>query len=257
MKTPSLTSLCAVGVLVAAGSAQAQFTVNNGNSPISAFSGYAIGGTGALAFSDTQSSPSGLTIAGGSAVNTSGGNAMGETFLWSGATATLDAFAFVSTGEGGNQTYQPFLFDLGSSTHGGSATGFIPGNQVNLLATGNITDPALNSGLTQLEIDIAGGVTLVSGQSYAVGSQNTSGTFDLNLQKSSGGQSDVNGEGFTFSGGLSSANADNPSPFSGSPRNLFLGLYTTAAVPEPCTMALFGLGAMALTSLRRAANSLS
>jgi len=231
--------------------AQAQFEVYN-NTITTAFQSAAIGPSGGtLAFSDTAASPSGYTIAGGSAITGSANAALGETFYWSGATAELTAFALVSTGEGGSQTYQPFLFDLGSSLFNSSTTGFAPNNYVNMLATGTITDPALSSGLHQLEIDIAAGVTLTQGQSYAIGLQNTSANWDIFLQKSSGGQSDPDGEGFTFSGGLSSTAYDNPSPFAGSPRDVFMGLYTTTAVPEPSTIALGVIGASSFLLRRR------
>jgi hypothetical protein len=239
------------GVLVLSATAQAQYSVFNNtistqfqNTPIDP------SGTGTLGFSDALTTPSGSTISGGSSVNFATGTAIGETFLWSGASTTLTAFSFVDTGGGGATTYQPFLFDLGTSTYGGSATGFIPGNFSNLLPTGTVQPPALSSGLNAVEIDLTTPVNLVSGQSYALGFQAT-GSVDLNFQKSSGGQSDPNGEGFTFSGGLSSSSADNPSPFSGSPRNLFVGLYTVAAVPEPSTYALFGGGLALLGLVRR------
>jgi hypothetical protein len=232
--------------------AQGQFYVYDNSPSITSFTATSLGTDlgGSLAFNTTAASPSGATIAGGASQGFTGGTATGETFYWSGATATLGAFALVPTGSASSQTYQPFLFDLGSSLYNLGSTVFQPGNEVNLLATENITVPGLSGGDRQLEIDIAGGVTLTSGESYAIGLQNTSGTFGVTLDRSSGAQSDPDGVGFTFSGGLSSMANDNSSPFSGSPRDLFLGLYTET-VPEPSTIALGVIGTSALLLRRR------
>jgi hypothetical protein len=251
MKTTLIATALGGSFLIIGINTQAQYSVYN-NTVGTQFQSTPIdpSGTGSLGFSDALTTPSGSTIAGGSAVGLSSDGAIGETFLWSGATTTLTAFSFVDTGGGGVGTYQPFLFDLSSPTYGGSATGFIPGDYSNLLPTGTVEPPALGSGLNALEIDLSIPVTLVSGQSYALGFQSENGTVDIDFQKSSGGQSDPDGEGFTFTGGLSSSSADNPSPFSGSPRNLFTGLYTEA-VPEPSCCALLGGALAAIGVVRR------
>src|ERR1017187_8095869 len=94
--------------------------------------------------------------------------------------------------------------------------------------------PAAQGSANFLEFDFSGAdaITLASGHSYAFGLLNNNGTSDLNYRRSSGAQSDPNGDGFTLAS--LSALTDTAAPYSGSVHNSFIGVYTTT-VPEPST----------------------
>jgi hypothetical protein len=239
-----------VFILTLAGSANANVTMNNNAvGAATSFQTFSISGVnGTLAFQSILASPAGATIQGGASQGpVTVGTAWGETFNWTGGGATLSAIDIIDNGGGGAATYQPFLFDLGTSLFNTPSSQFNPSTQVNLLSTITLTPSPFGSA-NFLEFDFSGAdaITLTTGHSYAFGLLNNNATSDMNYRRSSGAQSDPNGDGFTFTS--FSATADNASPYSTSVRNSFIGVYTI--VPEPSSLALVGLstvlGAFAL-----------
>jgi hypothetical protein len=256
MKTSRIAALVifVVAMSLATSTARAQYsvftgTINGNQFPTSPLNS---SGTGSLTYTDSiANNDSGLGISTGVEQNFNGPNsALGETFYWSGATTKLTAASFVQTFGGGSGQYQPFLFDLGNTqTYGGSNTTFVPNNYTNLLPLGEVQPPALgNNSYVDLEVDFTTPITLLSGHSYAYGFQNIDSITDSNFQKTAGGQSDSDGEGFVFTGNLNSTDPDTPVTFESNPRNLFLGLYTA---PEPTSLSLLSLGAIGFLSRRR------
>jgi hypothetical protein len=246
-----------VSAVALATSIQAQVTINNiGFGTATTFPTFSISGlNGPLSFQDVLASPAGATLQGGTVQGAIAANsAIGEIFNWGGSANgnVLSAISIIDAGGGGASTYQPFLFDLGTSLFNTTAATFNPSAQVNLFAASTVTPPPLGSA-NFLEFDFSGAdlVTLTVGHSYAFGLLNTSGTPDFNFRRSSGAQSDPNGVPFQIlSGGLSGTTANVPG-YGGGPRNIFIGIYTTQPVPEPATMALFGLGALGALVIRR------
>jgi hypothetical protein len=242
---------CAVASAVAlATSIQAQVTINNSSfGTATTFPTYSISGlNGPLSFQDVLASPAGATLQGGVVQGAIAANtAIGEIFNWTGSANgnVLSAISIVDAGGGGGDTYQPFLFDLGTGLFNTTSATFNPSAQVDLFANSTVTLPALGSA-NFLEFDFSGAdlVTLTVGHSYAFGLLNTSGTPSFNFRRSNGAQSDPNGVPFQItSGGLSGTTANVPG-YGGGPRNIFIGIYTEP-VPEPATMALLGLGILA------------
>jgi len=217
------------------------------------FQSFSIVGGAALGFSSIGTTPAGATLAGGAAQGANIAAITGETFIWTGAASTLSAIAVIDTGAGGGDTYQPFLFNLGTGVYNTPSSQFNLSAQTDLLgASDSVTLPGVSSGKTQLEIDFSGAdqITLQTGDTYAFGLLYTGGsTANLNFERSSGAQSDPNGDGFTATG--LSATADNAAPYSGSVRNEFIGVYATTPVPEPSTYAMLGGGLTLLGGLRR------
>jgi hypothetical protein len=244
----------ALAVLALAGlavSANAQVSMNNiavGTS--NSFPTFSISGVnGSLAFQSDLTTPAGATIQGGTSQGpVTVGTGWGEIFNYSGVAATLGAIAIINNGGGGQATYQPFLFNLGPTI---ITTGtFNPSAQVNLLAAQTIQPGAAGSA-NFLEFDFAGtdAITLISGDSYAFGLVNNNGTSDMNYRRSNGAVSDPNGDGFTLSS--LSATTDTSTPYSGSVRNSYIGVYTITSSPEPSTLAFLGIGLVAGVMIRR------
>jgi hypothetical protein len=143
------------------------------------------------------------------------------------------------------------LYNLGTTIYSSGSQDFNPSAQTNLLASGDSITAGATGGNNFEELDFAGAdatVTLITGDSYAFTLLNTSGS-NLNVFRSSGTQSDPNGDGYTFSS--TSATTDNAQPFSGAGiRNLFIGVYATP-VPEPTSVSLIGVASLGLISRRR------
>jgi hypothetical protein len=248
-KCPS--AVAALVVLTA--TSHAAVSMNNiGVGSATTFPTFSISGVnGSLAFQSILAAPAGATIQGGASQGpVAVGTGWGETFNWTGGAATLSAVSIINNGGGGVGTYQPFLFDLGTTIFNLTSSQFNPSTQVNLLSTVTL-QPGPQGSPNFVEFDFSGAdaITLTANHSYAFGLLNNNSTSDLNYRRSSGAQSDPNGDGFTFSG--FSATSDNASPYSGAVRNSFIGVYTTT-VPEPSCLALLGLGSVfGMLSLRR------
>ena len=152
---------------------------------------------------------------------------------------TLSAISIIDNGGNGLATYQPFLFNLGTTVFNAPSSVFNPSLHLNLLSSVTLQPPPLGSA-NFLEFDFSGAdaVRLTTGDSYAFGLIHIAGTNDLSYQRSSGAQSDPNGDGFTLSG--LTATVDNAAPYSTAVRNSFIGAYTV--VPEPSALALTGFG---------------
>jgi hypothetical protein len=209
------------------------------------------GANGALAFQDVIGITGGTSLQGpgNSAQGTVANNGFGEIFNWTGSSSTLSALSIIDTGGGGTATYQPFLFNLGTTIYNSTAGAFNPSTQVNLLGNYTLTPPALGSA-NFLEFDFTGldAITLTPGDSYAFGLLNNNNSSSMAFLRSGGGSSDPNGVGFT----LTSLSATSISAgFSGNNRTAFIGVYTVAAVPEPSTYAMLGGGLTVLVGLRR------
>jgi hypothetical protein len=250
-------TLAIVSALALATNAYANITLNNiGVGTSTSFPSFSISGVnGALSWSDVLASPAGATIAGGQAQGAVAANtAWGEVFVWGGSANgdVLSAFSMIENGGGGAATYQPFLFDLGTLTFNANSSTFNPSSYANLLSTVTVQPGAMGS-RNFLEFDFTGSdaVTLTVGHSYAFGLLNNNGISDMNFQRASGTQPNPNGAPFQIlSGGLSGTSATVPG-WGGGPRNMFVGIYTTA-VPEPASMTLMGLGTLAgLLFIRR------
>jgi hypothetical protein len=247
-----LHTLLAASAMALTASASASVTMNNSAvSTATTFPTYSISGVnGSLAFQSILATPSGATIQGGASQGpVSVGTGWGETFNWTGGGDTLEAISIIDNGGGGGGTYQPFLFDLGTTVYNLTSSQFNPSAQVNLLSTLTLQPPPFGSA-NFLEFDFSGAdaITLTTGHSYAFGLLNNNATSDMNYRRSSGAQSDPNGDGFTFAS--FTATSDNASPYSGSVRNSFIGIYTVA-VPEPSSLALFIGAALGALSLHR------
>lgn len=248
-------TLAALSVLAMSVPAYAAITLDNAATS-AAFPATSISGVnGNLSFSDVQASPAGSTIAGGTSQGAFAANsALGEVFQWTGSANgnVFSAFSIIDNGGGGASTYQPFLFDLGTGyTFNANGSTFNPSLYTDLFSAVTVTPPALGSA-NFLEFNLSGSdaVTLNVGDTYAFGLLNTSGTPDFSFQRSNGTQADPNGAPFQIlSGGLSGTSATVPG-YGGGPRNLFVGVYTTA-VPEPGSMALLSLGALIGTFMVR------
>jgi hypothetical protein len=252
MKT-HIKTLVILTALALATSVQAQVLNNIGVGSATDFPTFSISGNnGVLSFETIGTTPAGATIAGGGPQGTPGaGNSFGEIFNWAGSANGnyLSAISFIVTGDSGGDTYQPFLFNLGTTVYNSlSSPTFNPSIQVNLFgASDSITVPALGS-RNFVEIDLSGSdmVNLITGDSYAFGLFSTSSSASLTFLRASGTQSDPNGEPYTLAGGPSSATTDNVGGgYGGGPRNDFVGIYTVMSVPEPSSMALMGLGVLA------------
>jgi len=238
-------------------SVQAQVSLNNSTfGTATSFPTFSISGAnGSLSFQDLLSTPSGATLQGGATQGAIAANsAIGEVFNWAGSVNgnTLSAVTIVDKGGGGGDTYEPFLMDLGTTVFNTTSSSFNPSLHANLFDGSTISLPALGSG-NFLEFDLAGAdqVTLTVGHSYAFGLLNTAGTPSFNFLRSSGAQSDPNGVPFQIAtGGLTGTSATVPGYGSG-PRNIFVGLYTIASVPEPSSMALLGGSIIMFSALRR------
>ncbi|MGD0261172.1 MAG: hypothetical protein ABSD29_15280 [Verrucomicrobiota bacterium] len=250
---PQVKVLIAISMLALAASGQAAISLNNNSlGSATSFPTYSISGNnGTLFFQDTLSTPSGATLQGGASQGYTANQGFGEIFNYTGPSgATLSAISIIDTGGGGTATFQPFLFDLGSGIYNAGSSQFNPSIQVNLISTPTLTPPALGSA-NFLEFDFSGAdaISLNSGDSYAFGLLNNNNNTGMTFLRSSGTQSDPNGDGFTLTS--LSATSDNASPFSSAVRTLFVGVYTIAAVPEPSLFALGGLGLAMLLILRR------
>ena|ERR1039457_499930 len=245
-------ALCG-SVLAMSVPAYASITLNN-TATSAAFPATSISGlNGNLSYSDVLGSPAGATIAGGVTQGPwATSTALGEVFQWGGSANgnVLSAFSIIDQGGGGASTYQPFLFDLGPGyTFNANGSTFNPSLYTDLFSAVTVTPPALGSG-NFLEFNLNGSdaVTLNVGDTYAFGLLNTSGTPDFNILRASGTQPDPNGAPFQIlTGGLSGTSATVPG-YGGGPRNLFVGVYT---VPEPTSMALLGMGALAGAAMMR------
>jgi hypothetical protein len=229
-----------VSILTLVGSAHANVTMNNNVvGAATSFQTYSISGVnGTLAFQSILPSPAGATIQGGASQGAVPvGTAWGEVFNWTGGGLTLSAIAIIDNGGGGVGTYQPFLFDLGTSLFNAPSSVFDPSNHVSLLSATTLAPPAFGSA-NFLEFDFSGAdaITLTTGHSYAFGLLNNNATSDMTYRRSNGVQSDPNGDGFTFTS--FSATGDNAAPYSSAVRNSFIGVYT---IPEPSPLALLGL----------------
>lgn len=246
MKT-TIRNLAFCGNIVAAlalnYSASANVTINYGSMGSSnSFPTTAISGAnGTLFFQDALTTPANATLQGSTSVQpaVTANTGWGEVFNYVGASSILSAITIIDKGGGGNGTYQPFLFNLGTTIY--QNTTFNPSTQINLLGNYTLHPPALASA-NFLEFDFSGAdaITLTSGNSYAFGLLNNNGISDLPYLRG-GSQLDLKGDGFTLTG--LSATVDNPEPYVGSVRNSFIGVYTEP-VPEPAAMALLGLGAL-------------
>jgi hypothetical protein len=237
-----------------AASANAAVTINNNSvGAATDFPTFSISGVnGNLAFESVLSTPAGATLQGGASQGpVTVGTGWGEVFNYTGGAAKLGAVSIIDNGGGGAGTYQLFLFDLGTGLFNTTSSQFNPSTQVNLFGTQTVQPPAFGSA-NFLEFDLSGtdAVTLTTGHSYAFGLVNNNGTSDMNYRRSNGAVSDPNGDGFTFSG--FSATSDNASPYSGSVRNSYIGVYTLA-VPEPSSIAFLGLGLASLIIRQRKA----
>jgi hypothetical protein len=253
INTSTKAALAALASAGLAASADAQINISTGTVGAStSFSASSLSGAnGSLVFQSVLASPVGTTIQGGSSQGpVTGGTGWGEVFNYSGVAATLGAISIITTGNGGTGTYQAFLFNLGPTLFNTPSSTFNPSTQANLLATQTI-QPGGHGSSTFLEFDFSGAdaVTLVSGDSYAFGLVNNGGTSDLNYLRSGGGSGDPNGDGFTLAS--LGATTDNASPYSGSVRTSFIGVYTLSSSPEPTTMALMGLGLAVGVMIRR------
>ena len=209
------------------------------------------GANGTLAFQDVIGTTGGTSLQGpgNSPQGTVANNGFGEIFNWTGSSSTLSALSIIDTGGGGTATYQPFLFNLGTTIYNSTSSTFNPSTQVNLLGNYTVTPPALGSA-NFLEFDFTGldAITLTPGDSYAFGLLNNNSSTSLAFLRSGGGSSDPDGVGFT----LTSLSATSTSAgFSGNNRTAFTGVYTVAAVPEPSTYAMLGGGLTLLGGLRR------
>jgi hypothetical protein len=210
------------------------------------------GFNGNRSFSDILASPAGGTIAGGQSQGAFGASVgWGEIFKWGGSANgdVLSAFSMVFNAANNSDTYQLFLLDLGTGTFNTTSSSFNPSLHANLLGASTFSISGLSAGPRSfVEFDLSGSdaITLTVGNSYAFGlldgAGNTgTGTF---FQRDSGVQGDPNGVPFvTGPNGLSDTGATVPG-WGGGPRNIMFALYTTP-VPEPSTMALLGLGALA------------
>jgi hypothetical protein len=250
----SLKCLSVLSALAVVASANATVSINNNSlGAATDFPTFSISGAnGNLAFESVLTTPAGATLQGGASQGPVGvGTGWGETFNYTGGAAKLSAVSIIDNGGGGVGTYQLFLFDLGTGLFNTPSSQFNPSTQVNLFGTQTVQPPAFGSA-NFLEFDLSGtdAVTLTTGHSYAFGLINNNATSDLNIRRSSGAQSDPNGDGFTLSG--LSATSDNAAPYSGSVRNSFIGVYTLA-VPEPASIAFLGLGLAALLIRQRKA----
>ena len=239
MKTEvkALTALC---MLVLAASAQATIGLNNISRGSSTdFPTYSISGVnGTLFFESVLTTPSGYTLAGGASQGYTASQGFGEVFNYTGSSgAALGAITIVDTGGGGTATFQPFLFDLGTSIYNQPTSQFNPSAQVNLLSTTTVTPPAFGSA-NFLEFDFSGAdaISLTTGHSYAFGLLNNNANNAMYFERSSGGASDPNGDGFTLTS--LSVTSDNASPWSSAVRTMMIGVYTV--VPEPSSLALIG-----------------
>lgn len=235
--------------------AYAAITLNNAATS-AAFPATSISGVnGTLSFSDVLASPAGATIAGGQSQGAFAANtALGEVFQWGGSANgnVLSAFSIIDLGGGGASTYQPFLFDLGTGyTFNANGSTFNPSLYTDLFSAVTVTPPAFaSSQFLEFNLNGSDAVTLKVGDTYAFGLLNTSGTPDFAFLRASGTQPDPNGAPFQIlTGGLTGTSATVPG-YGGGPRNLFVGVYTTA-VPEPASMTLLGLGALVGTFVIR------
>jgi len=253
-----ITTLAIISTLALAASSYGSVTLSTaavGSS--TAFSASSLSGlNGNLSFSDIGSG--GASIGGAQVQGGFGtGVAWGEVFNWAGSANgdVLSAYSMILVGANPSRTYQPVLLDLGTSIYNGFATPFNPSLHPNLLGSSTVTLPNVGAN-TFLEFDLSGSdaVTLTVGHSYAFGLWNvdasTVGT-DVYFLRAAGVVADPNGMPFyTGANGINDTSAQ-CSGWGGSARNILVGLYTTP-VPEPSTMTLLGLGALAgLGYLRR------
>jgi len=225
--------------------------INNTLGSATSFPSFAISGNnGSLAFQDVIGTTGGSSLQGpgNSPQGTVANNGFGEIFNWTGSSSTLSALSIIDTGGGGTPTYQPFLFDLGTSIFNSTSSTFNPSTQVDLLSNITVTPPALGSA-NFLEFDFSGtdAITLLTGHSYAFGLLNNNNDSSLTFLRSGGGSSDPNGIGFSLT---SLSATSETSGFSGNNRTAFIGIYTVP-VPEPATYALFGGGLALLGFARR------
>lgn len=207
---------------------------------------------GTLALSTVNASVgSGGTLANKQPQGVVAGGVIGEIFY--GVSGDLSAVSLNFVFSPSNSNFRPLLFDLGvgkANTYGVSA--FNPSLETNLLDGTNVAFPSAPSA-GFVEFDFSGGtITLDPTHSYAFGLYDTSGSASGTFGRANGVTTDPNGAGFQFSGDPSTATSASVSSWGGGVRNIFTGVYTTSsAVPEPASLGVLGIGAIAMLVRKR------
>ncbi|HUO08393.1 MAG TPA: PEP-CTERM sorting domain-containing protein [Phycisphaerae bacterium] len=210
---------------------------------------------GSLALSTVNASKgAGGTIAGGVSQGVVAGGSFGETFY--GISGNLAAITEVWNYSPANIAYRPFLFDLGVGSMSAYGSVFNPSAQTNLLDGTTLSAFPGFAAQSFLEFDFSGGsITLDPTHSYAFGLYDTSGAASGFIDRANGVTTDPNGVSYVITGGDPSAQTNAySSQWGGGVRNMFVGVYTTAvATPEPASLGIVGLGAVALLLRKRSA----